>query len=261
MNDPKKDLSKEGFSQREVDLILDRAVKLQQSAEEREYMARDTLSEGAESAGIKREFVDEAIQQVRKELKREKAERQKKKRVKLIGGAVLAGLVIMLFFSTNARLNARMSDVEKRRAQLENVLQRRHDLIPNLVNMAKASAGHEKDLIESLTRYQQEIDQTDDFKLKQAWEQKLGAAMKDLMNSAQNNLTGASAQMFTRLSDEMAGAENRIAVERKRYNEAVADYNRTARGFFTSLARPFTGYPAELPYFEASDAAHRRPSY
>ncbi len=261
MNDPKKDLSKEGFSQKEVDLILDRAVKLQQRAEEREYMARDTLREGAESAGIRRAYVDEAIQQIRKEMKREKAARQKKKRVKLIAGGVAAGLLLMLFFSTNARLNTRMSAVEKRRAQLENVLQRRHDLIPNLVNMAKSSASHEKDLIESLARYQQEIDQTDDFKLKQAWEQKLNAAMKELMSSVQNNLTGASSVMFTRLSDEMAGAENRIAVERKRYNDAVAEYNRVARGFFTSLARPFTGYPAELPYFEASDAAHRRPNY
>ena len=67
--------------------------------------------------------------------------------------------------------------------------------------------------------------------------------------------------VFIRLSDEMAGAENRMAVERKRYNEAVAAYNRTARGFPAFLLRPVLGFPRQHAYFYVSDEAKQAPTF
>jgi LemA protein len=67
--------------------------------------------------------------------------------------------------------------------------------------------------------------------------------------------------LFIRLSDEMAGAENRMAVERKRYNDAVAAYNRTARGFPAFLLRPVLGLPRQLVYFHVSDEAKQAPIF
>jgi LemA protein len=67
--------------------------------------------------------------------------------------------------------------------------------------------------------------------------------------------------VFIRLSDEMAGAENRMAVERKRYNEAVAAYNRTARGFPAFLLRPVLGFPRQHVYFHVSEEAKQAPIF
>ncbi len=260
MNDPKKALQNEGFTRREVDLILEKAVALQREAEERDFLERDELLEGAEDAGIRREFIEEAIRQMRETLRVEKAARAQKLRLYKFGGIGAAVLLALLFFYAHSTLNARLSEVEKSRAQLENVLQRRHDLLPNLVSLAKAAAAHEQELIASIARYQDEIQSTDDFTLRQAWEEKLGAAMQELLGALRNTADGGTG-MFARLSDEMAGAENRIAVERKRYNEAVAAYNRTARGFFVSLVRPFLGFPKQIPYFAAGEGAHKAPRY
>lgn len=253
MNDPREKLQNEGFSRQEVDWILERAVELQRNTEEKKYLDSDSIKEGAASAGIDSKFVEEAIRQVRAEMQREKAATEKRKKTQRYVAIGAAALVVVLFFTTQSRLNSRMSAVEAERAQLENVLQRRHDLIPNLISVARASASHEKELIESVSRYQSESENTNDFQLKQAWEQKLGDAMTTLMRSVGSS--GGSGVMFTRLSDEMAGSENRIAYARKQYNEAVAAYNRTARGFPVSLIRPFTGYPGEVPFFSASPDA------
>ena len=255
MNDPKKALSEEGFTRQEVDLILEKAVALQRSTEEGDFLDRGDLKEGAEAAGIRPEFIEAAIVQMREQLRREKAESTRNRRRYRMIGIAAAALIVVLFFWGHGMLNSRMTTVETQRAQLENVLQRRHDLIPNLVSVARRTAAHERELIDSISRYHEEVNSTTDFGLKQAWEEKLGGAVKELMQSVSEQPTNASTAMFTRLSDEMAGAENRIAVERKRYNDAVGEYNQAARGFFISLVRPFMGFPRSMDYFEASQGA------
>jgi LemA protein len=258
MSDPRRELQREGFSPEEVDWILNRASELQQKAETASYMDSESLKEGAESAGIKKEYVSEAIRMVREEMRREKALAAKKrtrKRILIIGAAAL---LVGLFLFAGARLNARMAEVEAAKAQLENVLQRRHDLIPNLINVAKAGAQHQQTLIEQVNRYLTNSRQSEDWQQKQTWESKLGEAMQQLVQSIGE---GGNNELYTRLSDELAGTENRIAYARKKYNDAVANYNRTARGFPISLIRPLTGYPAELPYFQAAPNAQTPNSF
>ena len=252
MSDPRQELQREGFSPEEVDWILNRASELQQKAESTSYMDSASLAEGAESAGFKKKYVAEAIRMVREEMRREKALAAKKrtqKRYMLIGVSVL---LVGLYLYAGAKLNSRMAEVESAKAQLENVLQRRHDLIPNLINVAKAGAQHQQTLIEQVNQYLSQSRQTENWQQKQTWENKLGEAMQQLVKSIGES---GNNELYTRLSDELSGTENRIAFARKKYNDAVANYNRTARGFLISLIRPLTGYPAELPYFQAEAEA------
>jgi len=169
-------------------------------------------------------------------------------------------LAIGAFFSHRA-FNARLAEVEATQAQLDNVLQRRHDLIPNLMAVAKASAAQEKELIASLGTLYQEIPRAHSLEQKQALEAQLSETVKQLMAMLRADPQASSTAVFIRLSDEMAGAENRMAVERKRYNEAVAAYNRTARGFPAFLLRPLLGFPRQHVYFQVSEEAKKAPTF
>jgi LemA protein len=258
----KEQLAHEGFTDKEAEEIFLRAADLQNQAEQLgERMSREVLEDSAAGAGIRREFVEQAIQQWKAERTEQAARRTAQRRAgSAIAIFVVAFLAIAAFFSHRA-LNARLADVEVRQAQLDNVLQRRHDLIPNLIAVAKASAAQEKELIASVGRLYQDIRRTPSLEQKQALEAQLSAAVEKLMTTLRADPQTSSTAVFMRLSDEMAGAENRIAVERKRYNEAVAAYNHTARGFPVFLLRPVLGFPQQQVYFEVSEEAKQAPTF
>jgi LemA protein len=262
MADYKERLSQEGFTRNEVEEISRRAAELQSKADLLDdRVSQDVLEDSAEEAGIRREFIEQAIQQLKAERKEQAARKAAWQRNLTIAGIIVAAfLAVSAFFSYRA-LNSRLSDVEAKQAQLENVLQRRHDLIPNLIAIAKASAAHEKELIDSLGVVYQELEKAKRFEEKQALEQKLDATMMPLLSVIRADPNASSTVVFIRLSDEMAGAENRIAVERKRYNEAAAAYNRTARCFPIVLLRPILGFPKNIPYFQASEEARKTPTF
>jgi LemA protein len=89
----------------------------------------------------------------------------------------------------------------------------------------------------------------------------LSETVKQVMTMLRADPQATTTAVFIRLSDEMAGAENRMTVERKRYNDAVAAYNRTARGFPACLLRPVFGFPRQHAYFHVSDAAKQAPTF
>lgn len=256
--DTRQLLVQEGFTSTEVNRILKRAAELQTEAEQAsEGMSRGALEAGAQAAGIPREIVAQAIQEVRAEQLAKAAQRAARRRLITLGGVVVAGLLLVSALFSHSVLNRRMAEVEEKRAQLENVLQRRHDLIPNLLAIAKTSAAHEQELIASLTNVYQQVMQTQEFERRQRLEQDLGEGTLRLMTALRANPDASSMVLFVRLSDELAGAENRISVERKRYNEAVAAYNRTARSFPVALMRPFLGFPESTTPFEAQEEARQ----
>jgi LemA protein len=82
-----------------------------------------------------------------------------------------------------------------------------------------------------------------------------------LMTMLRADPQASATAVFIRLSDEMAGAENRMAVERKRYIDAVAAYNRTAHGLPAFLLRPVLGFPRQHAYFHVSDEAKQAPTF
>jgi Uncharacterized conserved protein len=258
MAETRSSLSQEGFTAKEVDEILWRAAELQHQAEQKQgAISRVALEGGAEAAGIPGEFVEQAIQELKAEREREAAQRAERRRILTTAGIAGAVILVILVLFSHRALNSRLAEMEEKQAQLENVLQRRYDLIPNLIAISKSYAAHEKELIASVSDVYQRLVETGAFEQRQTLEQELGEGIVKLMAAIRTDPRASSIALFIRLSDEMAGAENRIAVERKRYNEAVAAYNRTARSFPVYLVRPWLSFPESIAFFQApAEARH-----
>jgi len=147
-------------------------------------------------------------------------------------------------------------------AQVENQLQRRFDLIPNLVNTVKGYAAHEKGILEEVTRLRSQWGQA---QTSESVQQKVDAA---------NQLTGALSRLlmvsenypnlkadtsFLELQSQLEGTENRIAVERMRYNEAVQLFNTYQQSLFGSFFASATHLTQPAVYFKAPEQAQEAP--
>ena len=144
-------------------------------------------------------------------------------------------------------------------AQVENQLQRRNDLIPNLVETTKGIAQQERDVFGQIAESRTKLAgaQTPDQTIQAANEQ--STALARLLVIVENYPQLRSNEQFARLMDELAGTENRIAVERRKYNEVVQTYNTTIQLFPKNLVASFSGFQREDAYFRASDAAREAP--
>jgi LemA protein len=143
-------------------------------------------------------------------------------------------------------------------AQVENQLQRRNDLIPNLVEVTRGYAQHEREVFGRLAdaRARMLSAGTRDEKIDAANE--LSGALGRLLALAERYPDLKANQQFARLSDELAGTENRIAVERMRYNDAVRSYNTYIRSIPQLLYARATGFEPQK-YFEAPGEAKQVP--
>ncbi len=180
----------------------------------------------------------------------------------LIGLGIILVIIAIIFVSAISIYNGiiqRHETMAAKWAQVENQLQRRNDLIPNLVNTVKGYAAHEKTVFEEITnaRSQWAKAGTLDEKVKAA--SGVDQALGRLLLVAENYPTLKADQTFLKLMDELAGAENRIAVERMRYNEAVKDYNITVRTFPGNVIAGMFGYKTATEYFRAEEKAKTVP--
>jgi LemA protein len=139
------------------------------------------------------------------------------------------------------------------------VLQRRSDLIPNLVNTVKGYAKQEKEIFVQVAEARAKLAGAQTIPQKIAADQQMETALSRLMVVVERYPELKSNQNFMALQDELAGTENRIAVERKRFNETVQNYNVLVRQFPGSLfAGIFKFAPKEI-YFRAAEAAKEVP--
>ena len=143
-------------------------------------------------------------------------------------------------------------------AQVENQLQRRNDLIPNLVETTKGIAQQEKDVFGQIadSRAKMAGARTPDQQIQAANEQ--SAALARLLVVVENYPQLRSSESFKRLMDELSGTENRIAVERMRYNERVQEYNTQRRHFPSNITAGIFGFK-EYPLFNAPPSAEQVP--
>lgn len=174
----------------------------------------------------------------------------------LLAVAAIAGLWLAGAYNKLVRLD---EGVNTAWAQVETVLQRRYDLIPNLVNTVKGYAAHEKEVLEKVTalRSQWGAAKTVDEKAKAAGE--LETALSRLMVVVENYPNLKADQGFRDLQFELAGTENRISVERQRYNETLRDFNSTIRTFPNNIVASFTSLKPRDSYFEAAETAKEAP--
>lgn len=173
--------------------------------------------------------------------------------------AVIIVLVLVIPWSIYNRLVNLNQRVDAAWAQVENVLQRRNDLIPNLVGTVKGYARHEKEIFEYVADSRTKLlnAKTTEEKVKRANE--LDMWLGRLLMIVENYPQLRASENFQKLQDELAGTENRIAVERMRYNEEVRKYNTLAKTVPTKFFANFFGFSPERTYFEAADKAHEVP--
>jgi len=170
--------------------------------------------------------------------------------VLLVAGGSLVGIY--------NRLVAQNEEVNKAWAQVQNVLQRRADLIPNLVETVKGYASHEKQVFESVAEARSRLAGAASPREAAAANAGLTSALGRLLAIAENYPTLKANENFIRLQDELAGTENRIAVERMRYNEAVRALNTMIKRFPAKFLAGLFGFgPRE--YFEAEEGAKEVP--
>jgi LemA protein len=178
-----------------------------------------------------------------------------------IGIVLIVILVLLVFFGVQAynRLIKLDADVNNKWAQIETVLQRRYDLIPNLVNTVKGYATHERELFEEITRQRSQWSAAKTTDAKAAAATQLESTLARLMVVVENYPNLKANQNFLALQDELAGTENRIVVERRRFNEAVREYNVAIRLFPTNLFAGLLGFHGNKNYFEAAGEAKTAP--
>lgn len=177
-----------------------------------------------------------------------------------VGVLVVIGLGAVSFFSGKYNSFVAMNqNVEKSWSQVENVLQRRNDLIPNLVATVQGYAIQEQEVFIKVAqaRNQAMAAKSIDDKIKA--NQAVSGALFTLMATVERYPEIKSNQNFMALQDELAGTENRISVERKRYNDSVQEYNTFAKSFPNNLLAGLFHQPGEREFFKADEGAKVAP--
>ena len=182
------------------------------------------------------------------------------KRFLIVAGVI--ALILLIFFlsirGTYNRLVALDENVKTAWSQVENQFQRRLDLIPNYVETVKGYAKHEREVLIQVTEARAKVAGAGSIEGKIGANNQLSSALARLLVVVERYPDLKANQNFIRLQDELAGTENRIAVERRRYNEAVRMYNTKVRSFPTNIYAGMFGFQrAEL--FQAPEAAKEPP--
>ena len=198
-----------------------------------------------------------------------------KKKVLTGCGIVLAVFIILIIiiiasvigkYNTLVKMN---ETVKEKWGQVENVYQRRYDLIPNLVETVKGYAKHEQDTFVKVTQARSKVGgmlKVSDkvlnnpamFQKFQQAQGELSSALQRLMVVVEKYPDLKANQNFLALQDQLEGTENRIAVERRRFNEAARDYNIYRKRFPTIIIANMFGFQ-ERPYFKSQQGAETAP--
>jgi LemA protein len=178
---------------------------------------------------------------------------------------VLIVIVLLLFAVGSSYVGAKNQMVTKNEAvksawsQVDVVLQRRADLIPNLVETVKGIAQQEQAVFGDIAKARSTLLSASSPSDKIAANRQLDGALGRLLAVVENYPQLRSNENFLRLQDELAGTENRIAVERKRYNDTLQDYNTYIQLFPNSIWAGIAGFKRNDAYFNASEGSRQNP--
>jgi LemA protein len=176
---------------------------------------------------------------------------------------VVVALILLSFgeyVSVKNALVAKNEAVKAAWSQVDIVLQRRADLIPNLVETVKGYAKQEQTVFGEIAQARSQLLAAGTPEQKISANARLDGALGRLLAISENYPQLKSNENFLRLQDELAGTENRIAVERKRYNDTLRDYNTYVQQFPQSLFASGLGFKADTAYFAASPSSRSAPT-
>jgi LemA protein len=179
--------------------------------------------------------------------------------IALVVIAVLLFAVGGSYVSAKNQMVAKNETVKSAWSQVDVVLQRRADLIPNLVETVKGYAKQEQVVFGDIAKARSTLLSAGNPSEKIAANQQLDGAIGRLLAIVENYPQLRSNENFMRLQDELAGTENRIAVERKRYNETLQDYNTFIGQFPNSIWANMAGFKRNEAYFAASESSRQAP--
>ncbi|WP_206602857.1 LemA family protein [Leptolyngbya ohadii] len=220
------------------------------------FSEAELVKAGAE-AEIPPEFIQQAIQEVQdkqqQQLERQKRVKRQRQQLLILGAGFLS---LTLFWSTGvyntfSRVSAR-SDAAW--AQVENQLQRRADVLPALIDVTQSHAVQEQSLVTKLTQARQSYLQAETVDEKEVAIERINQAIDQFYDYAAVHPELKANDLFVNLQYEIAGTENRLAVERMRYNQAVQDYNQTIQTFPNSVLAKAFNFQSK-PYFRAENRA------
>lgn len=182
---------------------------------------------------------------------------KKNSRTTIIIISIIIVLILWGISSYNKMVSMKI-EVERNWAQVENQLQRRYDLIPNIVETVKGYANFEKDTLIAVTKARASVGsaKTVDEKIKA--NQQLDSAISRLLVVVEKYPDLKANENFKALIVELEGTENRIAVERKRYNDAVASFNTYIQKFPNNIFAGIFGFK-QKEYYEISEEAKKAP--
>lgn len=187
-----------------------------------------------------------------------------------IGAVILLGVALLVFWGIGSYNNMVSLDqaVNQQWSQVENQYQRRADLIPNLVNTVKGYADFEKDVLTKVTEARAKVSQFNitpevlndpqAFAKFQSLQGELSGALSRLLVTVENYPQLKANENFLQLQAQLEGTENRISVERKKFNEVVQTYNTAIKRFPASMLAGMFGFK-EKQYFKAIQGAETPP--
>ena len=155
----------------------------------------------------------------------------KKSNIILITVIAIIAIIVMFLVGSYNGLVSKSEAVDTELSNLDVMLQRRADLIPNLVNTVKGYTTHETEIINSITDAREKLINANSLEEKSNANNELTSSLNALMVVVENYPDLKSSQNFIQLSDELAGTENRVAVARRDYNSAVKNYNLKVKTF------------------------------
>jgi len=174
----------------------------------------------------------------------------------------ILGLVLLTAFWIGGTYNSLVTleeGVSNKWAQVETQYQRRVDLIPNLVATVKGAAAFESGTLEELTRLRSQWQTAGSIDAKVQTANQIESAISKLLVISENYPQLTATQNFQALQDELANTENKVAVERGRFNDAVRGYNTKVRMFPTNFIAGMFGF-AQKTYFESAEGSENAPT-
>jgi len=252
------------YSKEDLEAIIGKAQELYNKT--RESYDRQTLSETASDLDIPKEYIDQAIFALKEENAIKEKERKSRLIVLAVAGGLLAVIVMVIIaVATGSTPDAKLrqmrdtyyndivrldENVKTQAVQVENVIQRRFDLIPKLSGLVREYSRSEKEIIQALTGADMEYKGALSFTEKTRALGRLDQVIDAYTKSVSEGGVFKSTELYQSLMFEITGSDNRISVERKRYNDAVSAYNTFVRQYPLAEYVEKLGFDRQKEYWE-----------